>query len=94
LRLVADAEPGAGTGAIVPDAAARRPGRGVYVHARRACVDRATRGVALARALRLKDPAPAVLGAVRAALTDFLASEQSVRSEPPRGELVRTEVRR
>jgi uncharacterized protein len=38
---------------IVPDAASRLPGRGAYLHPRLACLERAQRRKAFARALRL-----------------------------------------
>jgi predicted RNA-binding protein YlxR (DUF448 family) len=44
---------------IVPDAAARLPGRGAYLHSSRECLERAQRRRALTRALRL----PASAGA-------------------------------
>ena len=50
---------------IVPDAAARLPGRGAYLHPSRECLERAQRRRALTRALRL--PASAGAGAAGAA---------------------------
>ena len=47
LRLVRAAD-----GSIEVDLDARAPGRGVYVHRRHACVERALRPGAIARALR------------------------------------------
>ena len=46
LRLVAVGDE------IVPDTAARRPGRGAYLHPAQGCWERAQRRKALARALR------------------------------------------
>jgi len=53
LRLVVSG------GDIVPDSAARMPGRGAYLHPSRGCWERAQRRKALARALRLPGPIPA-----------------------------------
>jgi len=44
---------------IVPDVAARLPGRGAYLHLRLACLERAQRRKAFARALRLPGTLPA-----------------------------------
>jgi uncharacterized protein len=44
---------------IVPDAAARLPGRGTYLHLRQGCWDRAQRRRALPRALRQPGASPA-----------------------------------
>jgi predicted RNA-binding protein YlxR (DUF448 family) len=44
---------------IVPDAASRLPGRGAYLHPRLACLERAQRRKAFARALRLPATLPA-----------------------------------
>jgi uncharacterized protein len=41
---------------IVPDAPARRPGRGAYLHPSRGCFEQAQRRRAFARALRLPGP--------------------------------------
>lgn len=46
-------------GEIVPDAASRLPGRGAYLHPRLACLERAQRRKAFARALRLPATLPA-----------------------------------
>ena len=53
LRLVAVGDE------IVPDAAARLPGRGAYLHPRQGCWERAQRRKALARALRRPGILPA-----------------------------------
>jgi hypothetical protein len=53
---------------IVPDAASRLPGRGAYLHPRLACLERAQRRKAFARALRL----PAILPAGKVA--EYLTS--------------------
>ena len=50
---------------IVPDAAARLPGRGAYLHPSEECLARAQRRRAIPRALRLSGPASAGAGAVR-----------------------------
>ena len=55
---------------IVPDAAARLPGRGAYLHLSRECLERAQRRRALTRALRLPASAGAGTGG---AGTDGLA---------------------
>jgi predicted RNA-binding protein YlxR (DUF448 family) len=39
-------------GRAIPDPGRRRPGRGLYVHPRTECVDRAVRGGGIARGLR------------------------------------------
>jgi uncharacterized protein len=44
---------------IVPDVASRLPGRGAYLHPRLACLERAQRRKAFARALRLSATLPA-----------------------------------
>jgi uncharacterized protein len=41
---------------VVPDAPARRPGRGAYLHPSRGCFEQAQRRRAFARALRLPGP--------------------------------------
>ena len=53
LRLVAVGD------LIVPDAAARLPGRGAYLHPQQGCWDRALRRRALTRALRQPGAHPA-----------------------------------
>jgi uncharacterized protein len=45
-------------GEIVPDTASRLPGRGAYLHPRLACLERAQRRKAFARALRLSAMLP------------------------------------
>ena len=55
-------------GEIVPDTASRLPGRGAYLHPRLACLERAQRRKAFARALRL----PAILPAGKVA--EYLTS--------------------
>jgi len=50
LRLVAAGDE------IVPDAPARRPGRGAYLHLSQGCFDKAQRRRAFARALRVPGP--------------------------------------
>ncbi|HMH93422.1 MAG TPA: YlxR family protein [Streptosporangiaceae bacterium] len=51
---------------IVPDAAARLPGRGAYLHPSQECLARAQRRRAIPRALRLSGPASAGTGAAGA----------------------------
>jgi uncharacterized protein len=62
LRLVAVGDE------IVPDAAARLPGRGAYLHLRQGCWDRAQRRRALPRALRQPGAHPA------GGLADYVAA--------------------
>ena len=66
LRLVAAGNE------IVPDAAARLPGRGAYLHPSRECLERAQRRKALGRALRLPGPPAPVQMARLAATTEWL----------------------
>ncbi|MBA2716997.1 MAG: YlxR family protein [Propionibacteriales bacterium] len=54
LRVVADVD-GPARG-VVPDASARRPGRGAHVHPVLDCLDLAERRRAFPRALRLEGP--------------------------------------
>ncbi|HEY3977913.1 MAG TPA: YlxR family protein [Streptosporangiaceae bacterium] len=66
---------------IVPDAAARLPGRGAYLHPSLECLARAERRRAIPRALRLPGPASAgagvagagTAGASMAGLAGYLA---------------------
>ncbi len=54
LRVVAAGDSGSGSArAVEPDAAARRPGRGAWVHEDPACFQRAVKRRAFGRALRL-----------------------------------------
>ncbi|HTP16169.1 MAG TPA: YlxR family protein, partial [Streptosporangiaceae bacterium] len=43
-------------GEIIPDPAARMPGRGAYLHSSQECWERARRRRAFQRALRLREP--------------------------------------
>jgi uncharacterized protein len=60
LRLVAVGDE------IVPDVAARLPGRGAYLHPSEECLARAQRRRAIPRALRVSGPASAGAGAAGA----------------------------
>src|SRR6202167_5585403 len=85
LRLVAAGNE------IVPDAPARRPGRGAYLHPSQGCFEKAQRRRAFARALRLSGSLGTVvlveyLGRARPAARGLLRTDGGVwRREP--GEL-------
>jgi predicted RNA-binding protein YlxR (DUF448 family) len=74
LRLVAAGDE------IIPDAAARLPGRGAYLHPSRDCLERAQRRKALARALRLPGSASAGAGPAGAGLAGYLAAGEAGRT--------------
>jgi uncharacterized protein len=73
LRLVAVGDQ------IVPDAAARMPGRGAYLHPRQGCWERAQRRKALARALRRPGLHPA--GELAGYLAAGLGEDEAVATD-------------
>jgi len=61
----------------VPDPRSRRPGRGAYLHPSAACLERALRRRAFARALRVPGPLDATaVGSTIEAADDKIATEE------------------
>lgn len=67
LRVVADSETPDAEVRLVPDPARKLPGRGAHVHPDQACLEKARRRRAFARALRLSSEPDAT------AVVEFLA---------------------
>jgi predicted RNA-binding protein YlxR (DUF448 family) len=79
LRVVAGRVDGVLT--LLPDARARLPGRGAWLHPDTACLDLAERRRAFPRALRLQGPVE--LSGVRAHLQQLGSTPSTTESSPP-----------
>jgi predicted RNA-binding protein YlxR (DUF448 family) len=78
----------------IPDPRRRAPGRGAYVHRDRACVDRAIRRGALARALRAPRDAELTAGLAETLAAQISASERlTPPPDPPEYEGSRPHLR-
>ena len=84
-----------GSTAVVPDVAARMPGRGAWVHPDTACLDLALRRRALPRALRVVGPiGPASLQQLAQHLgaTSTTGSASTTTTAPPTDESTESEA--